>query len=72
MKDWIYREAEINNDCKFVIMVASLVEANKSREGNQYIGERSLKPQLSFQDVSVITLIIFEYVVSKYASRGMC
>lgn len=53
-------------------MVASLVEANKSRKGNQYIGERSLKPQLSFQDVSVITLIIFEYVVSKYSSRGMC
>lgn len=48
VRDWIYREAEIKNDGKFVIMVESLVEATKSRKGNQNIGERSLKPQLSF------------------------
>lgn len=32
---WIFREAEINNDCKLVSMVVSLVEAKKSRKGNQ-------------------------------------
>lgn len=68
MTDWIYRETEINNDCKFVRMMVSLVEAKKSRKGNQYSGERTLKSQLSFQDVSVMTLIISEYVVSKYSS----
>lgn len=71
MTDLIFREAEINNDCKLVSMVVSLVEAKKSRKGNQQSGERTLKSQLSFQDVSVIALIIFEYVVSKHSSRGM-
>lgn len=71
MTDRIFREAEVNNDCKFLSMVVSLVEAKKSRKGNQQSGERTLKSQLSFQGVSLIALTIFECVVSKYSSRGM-